>query len=139
MGLVQIFGEDNLRYLLLWVIFYGLYTYFFSVTLISLICLFLIGLIIFKAIFICILAFAAPSHNNPIHKAEARALAQDGIVDSVHTWINGSLNKFGQMIKNTSIIELVLVGLSLYLLKLLFKSTSNSFCLFLIVMMALLS
>lgn len=88
MGLVQIFGEDNLRYLLLWCIFYGLYVYFFNVTLLSLICYFLISLIILKVIFIIILSFTAPAHNNPIHKAESRALTQDGIVDSVHSLIN---------------------------------------------------
>lgn len=139
MGLVDIFGEDNLRYLLLWSIFYGLYVYFFNVTLLSLISFFLIFLVILKAVFIVILSFAAPTHNNPIHKAESRALSQDGMVDSIHSLINGSLNRFGQMIRNTSMIELVLVGLTLYLLKLLFKNISNSLAVFLIVVMVLLS
>ena len=137
--MVSIFGEDNLRYLLLWIIFYSLYSYFLNITLLSLICLFLIGLMLLKAAFICILAFTTPVHNNPIHKAESRALAQDGIVDSAYDWINGCLTRLGQMIRNTSVIELILVGVLLYLLKLLFKSTSNSFAIFLTVVLSLLA
>ena len=43
------------------------------------------------------------------------------------------------MIKNTSIVELVLVGLTLYLLKLLFKNISNSMAVFIIVVILLLA
>jgi hypothetical protein len=63
----------------------------------------MLGLIIIKAIFICIFAFVSPNHNNPIHKAEDRALAHDGIVDTVYSLINGSFNRFAQMIRNTSV------------------------------------
>ena len=66
-------------------------------------------------------------------------MAHDGIVDSVHSLINGSLNRFAQMIRNTSIIELVLVAISLYGLKVLFNNTTNSFGIFIIVIIGLLA
>ena len=43
------------------------------------------------------------------------------------------------MIRNTSIIELLLVGVTLYLLKLLFRSVSNSFAVYMVGVMVLLA